>query len=312
MQIDRPNLTDIPADDTQTLTFTGKITSNLPEIYRTLVFECSDGKFIGVGEDKKREIIVNEKGEAKVIWKVGSVAGKKYVNVSIKGVANAKLEKELVLIAPSPSFKMILKDKGSILADDKSLLNILIDSVRNIPSNKIQILKNAGEFLDAAGSPIKNGEINIVNGKASVFVKMGQNVETYFVKGQTTDGTFFINETFTPLRANGEEIFADAILQNTDIKITAYLKRSFGKVSVGTPVTFRAYQLIDNKEKEVGVFQNLVNAVTNSEEKTGEIVLKQSDDIIKTSPIYIVASAKNQNGEKISTKPISFTYPVSK
>ncbi|MBK9510769.1 MAG: hypothetical protein IPO04_15580 [Cytophagaceae bacterium] len=201
MQIDRPNLTDIPADDTQTLTFTGKITSNLPEIYSTLVFECSDGKFIGVGEDKKREIIVNEKGEAKVIWKVGSVAGKKYVNVSIKGVANAKLEKELVLIAPSPSFKMILKDKGSILADDKSLLNILIDSVRNIPSNKIQILKNAGEFLDAAGSPIKNGEINIVNGKASVFVKMGQNVETYFVKGQTTDGTFFINETFTSLKS---------------------------------------------------------------------------------------------------------------
>ncbi|MBK9510768.1 MAG: hypothetical protein IPO04_15575 [Cytophagaceae bacterium] len=99
---------------------------------------------------------------------------------------------------------------------------------------------------------------------------------------------FLLTRHLPPLRASGEEIFADAILQNTDIKITAYLKRSFGKVSVGTPVTFRAYQLIDNKEKEVGVFQNLVNAVTNSEEKTGEIVLKQSDDIIKTSPVTLL------------------------
>jgi hypothetical protein len=308
---DESSLKNIQVDESKTITFTAKIEANLPEIYKTLVFECSDGKFVGVGEDKKREILVNDAGEANVLWRLSNTAGEKFVSVSIKGVANSKIERKIDLVASVPDFKMTISNKNSILADGVSLLNVLIDDARNIPGNKIQIFKSAGDFIDAAGSPIKNGEVNLSNGKASVFLKIGQSVEDYFIKSQTIDGVIFRNETFIPKRAYGETIFADATLQsNNDIQIITYLKRGVGKVSVGTAVNFKAYQTINNVEKTVGVFQNLKNAVTDIDEKTGIIILKFSDDINKSMPIFISVSSQKQDGTPlVIDKPISLNYP---
>lgn len=176
-----------------------------------------------------------------------------------------------------PAFDMKVEDTERVLADGNGKVAITISNALYIAGNKILVTKNSGALVDAVGAPLPGNEIALSSREAVTFyLKVGQAVEDYFIRVQNTAGTVVRNATFRPQRAYGEELFVDAEKINSGYNLTAGLKRLSGKVSTGTPVAFRAYQLVEDEEKELDIINNLRNAYTDTAEEVRVTVTDRS------------------------------------
>lgn len=308
------NLSNIEANGKNTINFKAIIDPNVPESYKTITFRCTNGKFIGENGDAAsttRIKKVNEKGEAEVTWVVNNQAGKSYISASVgTGTDISKTEQEIDLKPAIPSFNMQVFDTDKILADGVSLLEVRITDAINLSSDNIIINANNNlSIVDAAGNVLKDGKIKLINGQGVAYLQMSQIIDNYFIKAQTENGDSFKNQSFIPKRAFGESIFLEPsslyiTKDKSDIELIATLKRKIGKVSIGTPILFEAFQDSLGVKKSIGgVFKNIANSFSLPTEDVTITYLVDRNKINYQFPLTIIATSfKNERNELISTK----------
>lgn len=301
------------ADGKATYEIIAKVNPQVKDEFQTVTFKCSSGAFSGEGDKQSRPVRINTLGEAKISWIVPNKGGAYFVSASIGKDANVyKDEKKVDLKdAPLTSIKLTpnSSDLSSAVANGESKISLDIQLANNT-TNEITLTTNEGSLSDGFLLEDKNIKIKADNtGKAKVQLKVSTSVKLYSIKAVLVGADDVSDmQTLTPKRAYADEIIIDADKLNPKIGsavgLTIYLKRSVGRVSIGTPISIRAYQMIQGQEKTVGRFTGLTNAFTNENQSISLSFLTDTGDFDKnlTNPVIIEVKTDNEPGKVPSPK----------
>jgi hypothetical protein len=281
---------------------TAKISPNASDAYQLITFKCTDGRFSGEGDKLSRQIRANSNGEATINWIVPAKAGTYFVSASIGKDSNVyKDEKSITLKENTPASITLVSDVTNfttVVANGESIVpyNIII---QNSSARNVIVTTNEGSLTDGLLAESKSIQLKADNtGKATVQLKLSTSVTRYSIKASVADTVYNI-QTFTPGRAYADNIIIEADKKNpklgTTVALSIFLKRNVGKVSVGTPISVSAYQIIDGKEKNVGRFIGLSNAVTNENQTVSISFATDSGDFDSNlaNPVIIKVSSQN-------------------
>lgn len=286
-----------------------QIPPNAAEKYKSVKFTASDGRFINDSNEYSKRS--NFEGITISFLTVPLKSGPLYLSAQIGENTEIFYDEKIINLV----------DIGNVLE-----FEILDNSFKHIPSNMkadgttiLSLKVRANHFVDNLGSIefwVSDGEF-IGSGSSSIaFNTNNEAIIKYKVPQSTGEIYFTAKSSENPnIQENAgiklERAYADHILlepsslfvTETDntINIVTYLLRDEGLVSVGTRVEFQAFQIdSNNKEKTVGRFTGLTEAVTDEKGRISSVnFLADTGDIDFDETIFIMAYTPNDMGDVI-------------
>jgi len=251
------------------------ITPTAAEAFRVVSFSASEdlGTFQGTVTDKKNIVTADNDGIARASIKVGNIPGTYYISAEIKGDNKVFKTKDFpVTLKPIPSADKLSIEIDALQppADGVTTLKITARA-KYIKEKTIALQANAGAFLQSASEPLKITLSLDDQGQAVTFFQISNTVKPHIITATAgTDVT--VTQVINPVVSYPEVLLVEPSSLYIDtagagIKLDVVLKKNETqrKVSTGTPVQFRAYQLIGGIEKPVGRFTGTNHAVSNAE-----------------------------------------------
>ncbi len=267
--------TNLLADQQSVIQLKAVITPAASTAFRVVSFSASEelGSFQGTVVDKKNIVTADNEGIARASIKVGNIPGTYYIAAEIKGDDKVFRTKDFpITLKPVPSADKlsITIDQQDPPADGYTTLKITARA-KYIKEKTIVLQANTGAFLQSASEPLKITLPLDDQGQAITFFQVSNTVQPHVITA--TAGTdITVAQVINPVVSYPEVLLVEPSSLYIDtagagIKLDVILKKNEAqrKVSTGTPVQFRAYQLIGGIEKPVGRFTGTNQAVSNAD-----------------------------------------------
>lgn len=301
--------TQLFADQQAVIQLKAIITPAASEAFRVVSFSASEelGTFQGTVQDKKNIVTADNDGVARASIKVGNIPGTYYISAEIKGDNKVFKTKDFpVTLKPIPlSDKLSMEiDALQPPADGFTTLKITARA-KYIKEKTIVLQANAGTFLQSADEPLKITVPMDDQGQAVTFFQISNTVKPHIITATAgTDVT--VTQVINPVVSYPEVLLVEPSSLYIDtagagIKLDVLLKKNEAqrKVSIGTPVQFRAYQLIGGIEKPVGRFTGTNQAVSNADGIVPEVQFIADTGGIDTLTAITVEVAVQKSNQEI-------------
>jgi hypothetical protein len=310
LQLTFSDTSEMKADGEHKFHILAKIPGNAKENYRTITFTTNSGKFESSGKETVEKQIDSE-GKAEVTIVVGTDPGTFSVTASIGGAEPkfSVVERfRLLPLATSDILQVEIAGAANVVADAESIIGVNT-TVSNTPVDLVTVTSSKGTFI---GSNKETEESKVdQEGKASFQLQVGQTPGKYFITTSITEG---IKQTLEVAvnRAYADSLIIEpsalAVGPEEPVQIAVYLRRQSGKVSIGTPVTFSAYQLNGTTKVPVGRFTGTAEG-SDANEKITASFHADSGTIDATKMIFIEFSTPQEDSDQTPyTKKIQLTY----
>ena len=220
-------------------------------------------------------------------------------NIVGKEIYEAETDITVLPIKISDVLQLAFEPAIAIRADGISTFKA-IASVTGIPVSKITISTTDGQILDSPDGKTKDLDI-LTEGSAAIDIRSGTEVKNYVVTAKIPNTAYILSKTYSLSRAYPDKLTLEPSQLMIDttggsITVNIFLKRDRGKVSIGTAVSLKAYQVNDDHSVlEVGRFTGR----NNTSDDDGKITVQYFADtgsIIKGRPITLEVSCPKDDG----------------
>ena len=302
--------TNIKADGLRLIQLKATIPDKATEEFRNVTFQATpnSGLFQGSASGSTNIVRTDNQGIAYATFKVGTTAGTFFLAAQT-GTGN-KLFKtvDIPFVVRPISFAdklSISADNLQPLADNQTLVTIQVSS-DFITEKTVKLTTNLGSFV-ASGSnqyPLPLDD----NGNATTQLQVSNQTLPHIISAAFNDGTS-AGITLHPQASKPDQIVAEPSSTKVDtagapttIKVYLLKANANARVSVNTPVTYEAYQLIGANRKSVGRFTGLQTALSDA---TGAVpavsFYADTKDFDGKEPVYI---------DIISTQSITLKFLI--
>jgi len=282
---------------------------NTADDYKLVTFTSSGGYFFGTTE-MSTKVRMNIDGIADATLVVPLDSGELFLTAEIGSDNDIYQSKKTIN----------LYDVGQVIAlnfkdtQDNDIINTLRADGISLIKLKGNILFNKKEFtsiifettdgLFQSNNTKKETKNTDINGEATVNYIVPQTPGTVFYTAKADDDGKYVNtKELIFQRAYADEmilepnkILMDTINSNT---INVYLKREIGKVSIGTDVSFEAYQTISGDKVNVGRFTGINDSKSDINEKVSINFVADTKNIDYDLPVFIKAESVNDSNAVI-------------
>ena len=287
------------ANGTSIINVTAEIAANADSAQRSLTFTTTAGTFIENTTTTVTKTV--EDNTVTVPLKVGIVAGQFLVKVSV-GTFSAEAFIELTEIDASDALIINFTDLNTspLRADDFSQTQIEVQA-QNVDFNNKTItieVVGGGLFTSNLTDEVTLNFDN--NGKAATLLKVGQVLNDYALNFTVNEPQIKAFLILPIARANPDFINLDpADFQidsiNGSVMLTAFLGRNLGKVSNQTLVEFKATQIQNGVEVEVGNFTPPIVRSASNEQATVNFRTFSVNQVLADTTIKIISTVINDN-----------------
>lgn len=253
------------ADNQSIIKLKATIPPNNSGEIRTVTFIASQGagQFKGTGAT----IVADQDGIARANLEVGGTAGDYFLAAEVKiGERTYRTADLNIKLSPVPLNEkvVITADNYSPLADGFSLVHLTIKT--NFTKDKTIVLTtNAGNFIESSDAQSITLPLN-QQGIAETNFRIGSEIKPHIISATITE-TPPATITILPTISYPEVVIVEPSALKIELGGAAITFRTFLRkqlpermVTKGIPVTFKAYQIVNNQKVFVGRFNGLSNS----------------------------------------------------
>jgi len=283
------------------------------EAQRLIEFKSSAGTFEVIGEEKNSKQVtatLQSSGDTKLraitYLTLGTEAGDYTLSATLANAANFSTEKTIRVlpVANADVIQLAFEPASGIRADGSSLVRVQV-TLANTTITKVTLTTNDGSFLNSSEPKSTELEVNS-EGKAEANLRVGTEVNDYLLTAKLTGSAIAVTKTLQPLRANPSQILIEPSTlyieqAGAGVKLDMFLKRETGKVSTGTSVSVRSYQVQDATEIITGRFTGKNNVSDTNGKVSMEFFLDEGP-LVANKPIIIEITAQKDDSTKVTEK----------
>lgn len=297
--------TGIKADGQSVISLKATIPGNATEDFRNVTFIASTalGTFAGSASSANNVVRASSDGIAETSIKVGTTPGTFYISAQVGSGAQLYKTKDITITVHPLSFADKLKlsaDNLQPVADGESLVTLTVTS--HFETEKtIKLTTNLGVFAQSSTLNQYNLPLDD-NGNGSTIFQISSQAQPHIITATFTDGTS-ATITLKPVISRPDTLLVEPSSLLLDTTGTAVVLKAFllktnsnAKVSIGTAVTYRAYQVTSTGKKTVGRFTGINAAISDLSGNIPAVnFYGDTKDFDKKLPIIVeAATLKNQ------------------
>lgn len=293
-----------------------KVIASIPagaaEANRVIKFTTSEGTFDTSSEDKKTATATQASEDGSLLqasaWlTLSTTSGSYTISASISAKPDYRTDTSFHVAAlTNENVLSVNTDPATGIKADGITLVRISGKLSNTTEKSVTITTTEGTLLSSE----QPKSITVQTGPAGQYqatLQVAAEIKPYIITVKAGN-TWLLTRSFTTERAYPEKLaiepttlLADTTASTTPIPLTIYLQRESGKVSTGTGVTAKAWQLNDQgQQEEKGRF----TGISNLSDSDGKLTLHyhtDTSDFLKNKPITVEVSSRNDNGTTITS-----------
>jgi hypothetical protein len=293
-----------------------KLIASIPlgasENERLIEFKTSAGSFDVTGDTKAKQVTASLQNSTDTRLKaiayltLGTDPGDYTLTAAMKNQSIFSAEK-IIRVLPvkvADIIQVTLNPSSGVRANGLNLVNVQV-ALTNTTNKKVTLSTTDGVFVNSADA--KNIELEVSSdGKAEANLKIGTEVKDYIITAKLS-ASVAVLKTISALRANPDKLLIEpsalTIQQGgSSINLDIFLKRDIGKVSVGSAVAVKSYQIDENGQPVVTGRFTGISGVSDADGKINMHFFADAGPIIKDKPIIVEVTALKDDGSFIVQK----------
>ncbi len=231
--------------------------------------------------------------------------GRYLIKATLKEGETVKLEKSISASFQqayiSSQYSLEVFDSAGVRANGNAMISI------RMQASALPNKQNLVAHFETNKGVLLQSDVAFVGGMALTRLTVSQDTGTYVLKGQIKDGaTIKIEKSvlFNLRRANPHtinvELNSSTWTVNQTIIIKTLLMRTDGKVTIGQPAWFQAFQIGTTGNTNVGRFEGLLNNVSNASGQLGDVkLILDSPNLDAAKPVNVQVKALNDAADTI-------------
>jgi hypothetical protein len=269
IKLDISDTADLKADGQSLITLTATLLDELDNDFKKVTFSTTEGEFVGLGLNTDKKSIIkyaDEMNNASVLLQLGTKPGVFYVSASISKDNIVYLQEGSVFLGELDVDDIIsveIINPSHLVADGISTVQYQI-KVTNNPAETVSVESN----LPLEG---QNNVFSLINGNVNINQTIANESKEYYLKVTISDPNVYKRYSFVPTWSYPEDIICEPSVyqidtndNSTNVLLKTYLVKDIGKVTKGSLVEYKAFQLDDsNQPIYFDTFSGLQSAKTD-------------------------------------------------